>query len=108
MPKDASIRSRLADELLVSSGSAMVKGRSVCGLGVHRAGESFMWFLPVSGAESLPRIGPGWQRIARSEFVAQAGPLDEQLVTGPGVHGHRYVIDVPSESRKPEGRESQA
>lgn len=86
----------VADEIRVSVGMAVVGGLEVRGIGVHHIGEQAMWFLPVEHDLASSGRASTWVQINESDYDIIGGPLDESLIDGPGLSGHRYLIETPA------------
>jgi hypothetical protein len=87
--------SKLADEVLVSVGSAVIAGERVRGIALQKRGALTLLFLRISEPDRLLSAST-WTRLPVSCYTATANPVDEQLIKMPGVSGHLYVVDDPA------------
>lgn len=93
-----------ASDFLVSVGVADIGGEQLEGVGLHRKGESSVWFLPSRAIGQGSSAESSWVRVRNSAYRAAAGPIDEQVIAELGISGHRYVVEVPKRNKSSDTR----
>ncbi len=91
-----------SSDFLVSVGVADVDGEQIEGIGLHRKGESSLWFLPFHAIDEGARAESTWVQVRISAYTPTSDPLDERLIAEPGVSGHRYVLEVLRRKKSPD------